>query len=308
MTLLLFGYVFPGPARLTPRPHRAPGQNDGMSRLSRSELLLIDPNEFVARRNDLARELRAQGDKNGAAEVKGLRRPSVALWALNQVAHVHTELAHQLVEAARAAEAAQRALLEGSAADDFRAVVTRRRDAMTAVAAAASVVIERSGRTPDANARDVDDALNAIVASSAALDIFVRSELVAVPDVAGQTEMFAGIALPESTRAAPKASVRTPPAPTSKGKSAERAATERPPSARLTQAREQLAQHREALASAAHDLETADAAAVNTGNRLANAQRDLQRAETERERARARVDRARELVARSAEVVERYES
>jgi hypothetical protein len=280
-----------------------------MSPLSRSELLLIDPNDFVARRNDLARELRAQGDKDGAAEVKGLRRPSVAVWALNQVAHEHTELAHQLVDAANAAEAAQRALLEGNAPDDFRAVVTRRRHAMTAVAAVAAVVIERSGRTPDANAREIDTALNAIVASSDALDTFARSELVAVPDASGETEMFAGITLPERTHAAPPASVRALPARTGpNGAPAELPAAERPPSARLAKAREQLAQHREALSSAEHDLEAAEAAVADAGDQFARARRDLQRAETDRDRVRAHVDRARQQVARSEEVVERYES
>jgi hypothetical protein len=276
--------------------------------LSRSELLLIDPNDFVARRNDLARELRAQGDKDSAAEVKGLRRPSVAVWALNQVAHEHTDLAHQLVETANAAEAAQRALLEGNAADDFRAVVTRRRDAMNAVAAAASVVIERSGRAPDANARDVDNALNAIVASSDALAAFTRSELVAVPDAAGETEMFAGITMPDNTPAGPTATARARPSRTDAHESAAPPARERPPSARLTKAREQLAQHREALSSAEHDLEAADAAVAAAGDQLAIAQGDLRRAETDRERVRAQVDRAREQVARGAAAVERYES
>jgi hypothetical protein len=276
--------------------------------LSRPALLLVDPNDFVARRNDLARELRAQGDKDAAAEVKGLRRPSVAVWALNHVAHEHTDLAHQLVEAANAAEAAQRALLEGSAADDFRAVVTRRRDAMNAVAAAASVVIERSGRAPDANARDVDNALNAIVASSDALDAFIRSELVAVPDAAGETEMFAGITLTESRRAAPTDTARARTARTDAPQSADTPAVERPPSARLTNARAQLAQHRETLASAEHDLEAADAVVADARDQLAIAQRDLQRAETDRDRARAHVDRAREQVARGEAAVERYES
>jgi hypothetical protein len=309
MTYLLVDYVFPGPARLTPRPPRALGQNDCMSPLSRSELLLIDPNDFVARRNDLARELRAQGDKDGAAEVKGLRRPSVAVWALNQVAHEHSELAHQLVDAAHAAEGAQRALLEGNAPDDFRAVVTRRRDAMTAVAAAASVVIERSGRTRDANARDIDTALNAIVASSDALDMFARAELIAIPDASGETEMFAGITLPESTRAAPAASLRALPARTGpNGAPAALPAAERPQSARLTKAREQLAQHREALSSAEHDLQAAEAVVADASDQLALARRGLQRAEADRDRVRAHVERAQEQVARSAEVVGRYES
>ena len=42
--------------------------------------------EFVARRNELARSLSKEGDREGAEGVKELRKPSVAAWAVNQLA------------------------------------------------------------------------------------------------------------------------------------------------------------------------------------------------------------------------------
>jgi hypothetical protein len=43
--------------------------------------------EFVAARDQLARQLRAAGDRDAARQVAGLRRPSISAWAANQLAH-----------------------------------------------------------------------------------------------------------------------------------------------------------------------------------------------------------------------------
>ena len=50
------------------------------------ELFDLPPTEFIAARDALAKQLKADGDAGAAAEVKALRRPSVAAWAVNQVA------------------------------------------------------------------------------------------------------------------------------------------------------------------------------------------------------------------------------
>lgn len=51
------------------------------------DLYLADPKGFVARRDVLAKELKREGDDEGAALVKALRKPKQAAWALNTVAH-----------------------------------------------------------------------------------------------------------------------------------------------------------------------------------------------------------------------------
>lgn len=47
------------------------------------DLFAGDPSGFVAARDALAKSLRAAGDREGAAAVKALRRPSVAAWYVN---------------------------------------------------------------------------------------------------------------------------------------------------------------------------------------------------------------------------------
>jgi flagellin-like hook-associated protein FlgL len=258
---------------------------------SRRDLFVVDPNEFVARRNELARELRARGDKSEAAEIKTLRRPTVAVWALNQVARDHGDLVQQLVDAANEAEAAQRALLEGTEADHFRAALGRRRQAMSAVSDAAFTLIDRSGRARDTYARDVENTLNAVVASPELLDELARSELAAVPsDGSSPGEMFAGITPVESNPSAPS-----------------RAATRRP-SAQLAKAREQLDRHRAELGESERELGAADEAVTATQAQLAEANKEVERTLARREQARRHRDRAQEEVARSQRRVEGLES
>ena len=55
--------------------------------------------QFVPERTLLAKALRAEGDKEGAAEVAKLPKPSVAAWAVNQVVRTQPTLAAELWDA-----------------------------------------------------------------------------------------------------------------------------------------------------------------------------------------------------------------
>ena len=57
------------------------------------ELLALPPGQFTEARNAAAKRLTANGRREEAAEIKGLPRPSVALWALNRLAREHFEIA-----------------------------------------------------------------------------------------------------------------------------------------------------------------------------------------------------------------------
>ncbi|HLQ24168.1 MAG TPA: hypothetical protein VK132_13220, partial [Gemmatimonadales bacterium] len=53
------------------------------------EVFSSRPSEFVRIRDAVAARLRKAGRRPEAAEVTRLRRPSPALWAVNQLAHEH---------------------------------------------------------------------------------------------------------------------------------------------------------------------------------------------------------------------------
>jgi hypothetical protein len=64
--------------------------------------------EFTSRRNALAKELAGAGEKEQAAEVKGLQKPSVPAWALNQLALTDVAGVADLLDLADQLRAAQR--------------------------------------------------------------------------------------------------------------------------------------------------------------------------------------------------------
>jgi len=54
--------------------------------------------EFTGERDELAKRLRKDGDRDAAAEVKALKKPSVAAWAVNQVRRDRPEDVRSLLE------------------------------------------------------------------------------------------------------------------------------------------------------------------------------------------------------------------
>ena len=56
------------------------------------ELYRERPEDFVATRDELVKELRADGDRDGAERLKKLRRPTATAWLINRVALDSPEL------------------------------------------------------------------------------------------------------------------------------------------------------------------------------------------------------------------------
>ena len=57
------------------------------------------PEEFVAARNALVRELKSAGRKDDAAMVTALRRPTRTTWALNRLARTDHDVVDELADA-----------------------------------------------------------------------------------------------------------------------------------------------------------------------------------------------------------------
>jgi hypothetical protein len=120
-------------------------------------LFALDPNDFVTARDQRARELRKEGEKDEAAAVKALRRPTVPVWALNQVARQRPDV----VEALIAAEAQAHATKD----KDVRAALAQRRERLQDVVRAARDIIDGSGRSADPHELDLTSAVSTILAS-----------------------------------------------------------------------------------------------------------------------------------------------
>lgn len=127
----------------------------------REELADLSPEDFVAGRDALAKQLKAEGKAAEAAEVKALRKPTVQVWVADQVRRHHDDVVDALRDATGAVGAAQEALVTGGDRDALKQATAARRDALRAVGRAVEQVLARNGRP----AAHKDDVLNEIEAT-----------------------------------------------------------------------------------------------------------------------------------------------
>src|SRR4030081_1955961 len=93
-------------------------------------LYALPLDQFTPARDELARRLRSDGDRDASAEVKGLRKPNLLAWALNQARHRDPERVDELIAAGERLQKAQdqlvaggeRGLLRDAGADERRLV------------------------------------------------------------------------------------------------------------------------------------------------------------------------------------------
>jgi hypothetical protein len=103
--------------------------------------------QFVATRDQLARRLRAAGDRTTVRQVAGLRRPPVSAWAANQLAHAAPNAVAELLEVGAALRQAQQDAVAGEpgAARQLRAASAQLRAAITRLSARAERLLVRAG-------------------------------------------------------------------------------------------------------------------------------------------------------------------
>ncbi len=128
-------------------------------------LYAVPPDEFTAARGRLVADARTAGDKDGAEEIKALRRPTVSAWAVNALVRARADLAERVAGTGARLRAAQSRL-------DVEALASLRpeRDALLdEVVTAATTVAGESGRELAQAARqEVRDTVIAALASEAA--------------------------------------------------------------------------------------------------------------------------------------------
>jgi hypothetical protein len=129
---------------------------------------------FVPERAALTRALRAEGRREEAAEVAGLRKPSVAAWAVNQLVRTQAQAVGELFDAGDALREAQARLLAGQGdRDALRATAKRERAAVDALVSTARGLLTSQGHELSAATIDrVTDTLHA-----AALDDDARARV-----------------------------------------------------------------------------------------------------------------------------------
>jgi hypothetical protein len=129
---------------------------------------------FIAERGELAKQLKAAGDRDRAAEVAALRKPSVAAWAVNQLVRTQPKATAGLFKAGDALRKAQDKVLAGrGGARDLRAGVEREREAVSGLLEQARGLLSTEGHELSQTVLDrVSDTLHA-----AALDDDARAQV-----------------------------------------------------------------------------------------------------------------------------------
>lgn len=105
------------------------------------------PDTFVASRNRLVRELRARGDRESAAELASLRRPTLSVWAANRLHEVAADRFQELMAAGREVEAAQARAAAGDAEarGEFRRLLARHASLIDELVRAGADLLEQEG-------------------------------------------------------------------------------------------------------------------------------------------------------------------
>jgi hypothetical protein len=106
----------------------------------------LAPEDFIAARDQLAKELKAGGDAEGAGTVKALRRPTLAAWAVNRAVRQDSAGADALLKAGDELRKAQRRALSGVSGGGLREATDRRRKAVRALLKTAEGILGESDR------------------------------------------------------------------------------------------------------------------------------------------------------------------
>ena len=175
------------------------GCNEGETLDEIDELFALPLDEFTAARNALAKRLKQAGQGDEAEHVRALPKPSVAAWAVNQLARREPEAMRSLLNVASRLRNAQERSFKGErAADELRAAQAEERDIIRALTRAAEGVLQDAGRPASGTTLErVSSLLRAAAVSDASS--LREGRLTGEVEVSG-FDAFAGMAVPAKGR------------------------------------------------------------------------------------------------------------
>ena len=137
------------------------------------DLYALPLDEFTPARNALEKQLRKEGKRDQAAEVKALRKPTAPAWALNRVARSNPKGMTALTKASEAVRREQERLLAGGEREKLAKAVAKQRELVGQLVGEASAAAKAAGIAATAAFEDkVSNTLRA-----AAVDEDVAGEL-----------------------------------------------------------------------------------------------------------------------------------
>jgi hypothetical protein len=224
------------------------------------------PADFTRARNDLAQRLKQAGQVEAAAGVKQLRKPTVPLWAVNQLARQHPDDVRALLDAGERLRAAQQEALRGES-QELRAATAEERRILHGLTQRAAELLRETGHSADT--KRIADTLRAAAVDESGRELLQRGRLSEELEASGFGG-FAGMEIPSRSKPEEK-----PPSPAAQRRREEQ---RRKLGERVTKAKSDATKAERAVARA-------EAALGAARERLAEANEAVRRAEAELEKA-----------------------
>jgi hypothetical protein len=162
-----------------------------------AELYAAPLDDFVATRTRLAKELRGEGNAEAAAELARLRKPTLALWIVNRLAHERSKAVAALLRAGDELRAAQTGSTDLT---DFKQAQNELAKALDALGDGARDVAREVDRpVSDSATQRVRAILRAAAVSEESRPLLERGVLGEVPEPTG-FDAFVGLAPRKRTR------------------------------------------------------------------------------------------------------------
>jgi hypothetical protein len=249
---------------------------------AQDELYRLDPDEFMARRQDLAASAREAGQTAVAKQIAALRKPTRSAWAVNRLVRAEPEVTQRITDLAAELRDAERGM-DGARIRELSAARRRLVDDLTAQALAPLKA------PPFAIREEVMATFDAAIADpgvAASLGTLVRAA------------RWAGFGLapaPDGTLPAPQPPAKKPKTPDPAEAGAERERRRHEKIQLAERAVVHATQAAEAASAAEQDLEDTvrrlETELAEARERLAEARRQSYRAESRRQRAAADLGR-----------------
>lgn len=258
-----------------------------------ADLYGLPLDEFIPARTELEKRLRKEGDRERAAAVKRLPKPSVAAWGVNQASRSQPQARRELLDASAELRDVQERLIAGDAsAADLEAVAARQRAAIDDLVDAAAGLLTSDGKSlGEPTLARVRETLAAVASDPELAELVETGTVDRERRPAGLGfPLAAATAEPSRTRRGKGSDKRAAPKPA--GRSAAKPAKE---SAKERKARAREAKRREReLRDAREAVKSAKAEEKEAARRRNAAERDARKAADALERAERAVRKARE--------------
>jgi hypothetical protein len=251
-----------------------------------AELYGLLPGDFVAARTDAEKRARVAGDRDLAASIRGLAKPTAAAWIANQLVRQHTDE----IAALRELGAGLREATATLERDQLRSLSQQQNQVIQALVSQGRALAKGAGHPiSEATERGLDATLRAALADEDLADQLAAGQLATALEHVGFAAALEGTAARPASR---PASQQSKPPPRDELKERRRRAQLEKAQTKLREARTAERQASTALEHADTGLERAEAALEEAKAAAAEAEGNRKKAKQARDKAEGAADQA----------------